>query len=200
LHVAIYLRATILQIKSTTKGAGGAADGGSEEGVAAKSTGRPNAAITILVKNSPKDLGQLPSCLRSIDQHFNNQYHYPLVIFHDSEKPLDAAQQDRIRKMTKSNLNFEVVSWTLPAFYAPFMDHKKQKIRGREGYKKMCRFWSGGLFYESTTGQKYDWIMRMDSDSQFTNRVTFDMFQRLQDLDMVCVCVCVTHWCRRIVL
>ena len=71
--------------------------------------GRLNAAIVILTQAAR--IARLKQTLALLDAYFNDQFHYPVVIFEDDLSP---AHRASIASATRSDLQFRRIRFSLP--------------------------------------------------------------------------------------
>ncbi|OIP76251.1 MAG: hypothetical protein AUK06_00285 [Parcubacteria group bacterium CG2_30_36_18] len=133
------------------------------------------AAIIYLANSAPKYIADLKLSLSSLDVNFNDQFRYPVIIFHRDFS--EALIQD-IRKATRSNTRFEKVKFEIPDFL------NKAEIPERcfgfdIEYRHMCRFFSG-LVYRHPGLKDYDWYWRLDTDSFLLSKIDYDVFYFMQ--------------------
>lgn len=100
-------------------------------------TDRPKAAIYFLVGSHRGSLSNLVDALASVDQHFNDRFQYPVIIFHEADL-YDVSNRSQVRAMTRSTVYFEEVRFELPAFVNRSAVPKVVCYRG-VGYRHMCR-------------------------------------------------------------
>lgn len=139
-----------------------------------------NAAIIYLARSRRTDISSLKHSLSVLDLNFNNQFNYPIIIFHED---FNESLMDEIQKCTQSKLKFERVKFEIPDFL------KKEKIpefiyvEGFEfsiGYRHMCRFFSG-LIYQNPVLKDYDYYWRLDTDSFLLGKIDYDIFRFMQE-------------------
>ena len=138
-----------------------------------------NACIIVLVRN--KDLNNLIRLIKQVDLAFNMKFNYPYVIFNDEE--FDDKFKNNLQENTNSKIELASIDkqfWSLPHW----IDKKKlnesiKKFGKNVNYRHMCRFYSGFFFRHAIT-LKYDYFMRLDSDSaMFEIHELEDPFEKL---------------------
>ena len=130
---------------------------------------KPKALIYYLTRASR--LKELKRSLESVEQYFNRVYHYPVVIFHESDL---TESIPATRGWTNSSLYFQLVTFSLPDFLT---DRVREDIpcRSTIGYRHMCRF-NAKLVYEHPAMQWADFVWRLDDESLLTDNITYDVF------------------------
>lgn len=107
---------------------------------------------------------------RLVHRNFNNQFDYPLLIFHEGNIQLN--HQKVMQKLTP-NITFVDISdraFTLPA-NTPTVWQKNL------GYKHMCKFY-GIQIYDILSD--YDYIWRLDDDSLISSKINYDVFRLME--------------------
>ena len=135
---------------------------------------KPKALIYYLTRVSR--LPQLKQSLESVDKNFNHVYHYPIVIFHESDL---TSSIPIIRGWTNSLLYFQLVTFSVPDFL-PKPVVQDIPCRSTIGYRHMCRF-NAKLVYEHPIMQWADFVWRLDDESLLTKTVTYDVFDFMSD-------------------
>uniref|UniRef100_A0A7S2NXI6 DUF4185 domain-containing protein n=1 Tax=Zooxanthella nutricula TaxID=1333877 RepID=A0A7S2NXI6_9DINO len=133
---------------------------------------RQKAAIYVLADGGR--LGRLVEMLQSLDRHFNNRFHYPVVVFEENLLPV---QKARLSAATRSPLTFVPAGFGLPAFIDERQVPNQTGClpeRGM-GYRHMCRF-QAGIVNRRLAELGYEWHWRMDDDSLLTGEVPYDVF------------------------
>ncbi|XP_013387244.1 O-glycoside alpha-1,2-mannosyltransferase omh1 [Lingula anatina] len=136
---------------------------------------KPKAAIYILVKSS-RFTSTLKDGLDRLDRYFNDIYHYPLVLFHETGvSDTDIAS---IRSWTRSDVYFQLVKFSVPKWI------NETKLEGdiakagdkRYGYRHMCRFHAISM-QVTPIMRLVDYYWRLDDDSRLIGQVPFDLFK-----------------------
>ena len=120
----------------------------------ANETQKPRAAIYILTHR----VTWLIKLLRSIDQYFNDEFHYPVIIFHERDL---IESRDKIRQATRSAIFFQLVEFEIPSFLKEEDILENIPCHSPIAYRHMCRFqvgvyqFSGFItYYNDTTSLK----------------------------------------------
>jgi len=143
---------------------------------------RENAALVMLVRN--KELYDALRTVKSIEDHFNQWFHYPIVFMND--EPFDDDFITAMNKTVSGGARYELIpkpQWTFPEW----MDVKDAKssiaaqgragilYAGMETYHHMCRFYSKN-FYNLEALKDYKWYWRIEPDVDFYCAITYDPF------------------------
>lgn len=138
------------------------------------------AAIVYLARSRSKDINELKRSLSLLDMNFNDEFKYPVIIFHED---FDEKLMANIRKSTHSDLNFEKILFETPDFLKKeeipeiiFVDGFEFSI----GFRHMCRFFSG-LIFQHYALKDYDYLWRLDTDSFLLDKIDYDIFQFMQE-------------------
>ncbi|CAI4050241.1 hypothetical protein SKDZ_14G2920 [Saccharomyces kudriavzevii ZP591] len=145
---------------------------------------KQNASFVMLTRN--EELKDVIKTIHSIEEHFNQWFHYPYVFLNDQPfeehfkaKVLDAAMGAHVEFGT-----IDEISWNFPSNVKDsFEFHNAIENQGdrsvlygsMESYHKMCRFYSG-LFYKHPLVQKFEWYWRLEPDVEFFCDITYDPF------------------------
>lgn len=140
------------------------------------------ACIFILLRN--KDLCDLINTMIQFEKNFNKKHRYPYVLV--SDQVLSAEFKRTIYKYTDSKIEFGLIpkhEWSVP----DWIDRTKlkqsiNKIGKNEGYRHLCRYYSGFFFKHELT-LKYDYYMRLDPHVNFPCQVNEDPFETLIKLN-----------------
>jgi len=152
---------------------------------------REKAALVMLARN--KELDKALKTVNSIERHFNQYFHYPIIFINDQPW---SEEFIRVMNATVSGeARFEVLEkeeWTFPEW----MDEKAAKesiaAQGRAGiiyagletYHHMCRFYSG-KFYTLKALKDYKWYWRIEPDVDFYCTISYDPFVEMAKHDKV---------------
>ncbi|KAK3384400.1 nucleotide-diphospho-sugar transferase [Lasiosphaeria ovina] len=146
---------------------------------------REKAALVMLARN--KDLAAALKTVQSIERHFNQWYHYPIVFLND--EPWSADFIATMNATASGGARFEVIpkaEWTYPAWMDTSSAQSSIAEQGRQGilyagletYHHMCRFYSGN-FYNLEALRDYKWYWRIEPDVDFYCSITYDPFVEL---------------------
>jgi hypothetical protein len=120
--------------------------------------------------------------MSSLEKYFNRRYHYPIVIFHEKDKLMDAARRS-ISSNAAGPVFFQIVSFELPSFINS--SRLQQAPCGRSiNYRHMCRFHARDVYYQPIlSGVDYAW--RLDDDAILLDDVMYDVFGFMKERDLV---------------
>jgi hypothetical protein len=111
----------------------------------------------------------------AFEEHFNSRYKYPIVIFHEGDYTPEV--QAFLRGASSGSVNFEVLELDyVPTIYRNLSGEGAALITAYNGYKNMCRFFSG-QFFEHPALLKYNYYWRLDTDSFLLEPVPYDVFK-----------------------
>lgn len=152
-------------------------------------------AIVFLVRSSENDIIDLNKCLKSLELHLpNTSKNADLIFFHESSFE-DFFPKIVIPEIFMSNaIQFCEVDLGIPAHYEnslkekipeyfPHPTHGKGPVAFGHvgfsiGYRSMCRFFSFGIFQEDVfRNKKYNYILRLDTDSLFIKGNAINLFE-----------------------
>ena len=143
-----------------------------------KGENKINGCLIFLVTN--KDLNQLVNLMQRLELVFNNKYNYPYILFNNEEFTNEF--KSKITEYTNSKIEFGLIPkeyWNVPEWIdKKRLEKSLTKIKFSINYRQMCRFYSGFFFRHELT-LKYDYYMRLDSDSEFQCEFNQDPFEKL---------------------
>jgi len=103
---------------------------------------------------------------------------YPFLIFHDQTFTSFMREQILtcvIKENSQINISFAQIDF--PATLL-LINGSRMEITG---YRFMCRFWTYDVFYHpAVTEGGYEYLMRMDADSYFSDTTKIDLFLHMQ--------------------
>lgn len=168
-------------------------------------TGKPRAVFQILVPagkalaarakaKTVKSWGgqaaqeeHLERCLKLIDLHFNDKYHYPVVLLHEPDLSTD--YKARIRGWSRSSLVFYEFSFQRPKVPGVLETNDlkypetctcRKDLCDLVGYKHMCRY-NSALFATMSLFDQVDYMWRLDDDSILSAPVKYDVFAHMAE-------------------
>lgn len=143
--------------------------------------GKPvKAVITYLSRSRPKDVSDLKRSLSLLDVNFNDRFSYPVIVFHED---FNESLMGKIRKATRSNLQFEKIKFEIPDFLNKEEIPEYIYVDGFEfpmGYRHMCRFMSS-LIFQHPALKDYDYLWRLDTDSFLLDKIDYDVFRFMEE-------------------
>ena len=136
-----------------------------------------NASISLLSSRTKC----LPFCLRSIHDHFNHKYNYPIYVHY-----FDDIYDDF--KVDVPNVEFIQVPYETPKHIPEselFYNKSHNKYaRGfgieRKGYLHMCHFIVNMYKYPNTKIHEHDYVMVFDDESGFVKELPFNPIDKMQ--------------------
>lgn len=134
--------------------------------------GKPKAFVYYLIQ--PDRIYKLSESLRSMETHFNDVYHYPVIIFHEN---ISAISLNLIRSSSKSDIYFQTVRFEIPDFLPRNLTQRSGN--SRIGYRHMCRF-HAKLIYEEPIIHGFDYAWRLDDDSKILRPIKYDIFEYMR--------------------
>jgi alpha 1,2-mannosyltransferase len=153
-------------------------NGPNHEHLLFKKIPKANACIIALVRN--QDLKIFTRTISLFEKHFNNRFNYPYILFSNENFTVNFTSE--ISKYTKSKIEFAVIAkeqWSVPKWINLTMLNKSMETIGFPiSYRHMCRFFSGFFFRHKLT-LKYEYFLRIDTDSVFPCDIYEDPFQTM---------------------
>lgn len=121
--------------------------------------------------------------LDKLYQNYNNQFHQPIIIFHEGDF---SAEDQKAVAGGRKEISFLEVEFNIPAF----LDQSKVpdiwvssagKAYGEWGlgHRHMCRFYTIQLF-DILAELGFDWVCRFDDDSVLHSKIDYDIFQFME--------------------
>lgn len=138
-------------------------------------SGKPLGAIYYLVHHAR--LHFLKKSLQSLETHFNQQFTYPLILFH--EKEFREHRKSVIDMLNSSDVFFQEVTFQTPSFIQSPLK-KNIPCMSSIGYRHMCRF-QAKLVYDQPILEGLDYYWRLDDDSSLVGEVKYDLFEYMRD-------------------
>ena len=135
----------------------------------------------IIILSRESDIDRIRNLIKNVDLTFNKKYKYPFVLFNDEE--FSNNFKNEIIKHTNSTIEFGLIPkehWNVPSWINETrLNESVHKIGHSVRYRQMCRF-NSGFFFQHELFLKYDYFMRLDSDSGFECELNEDPFKRLK--------------------
>jgi hypothetical protein len=154
----------------------------------APSDKRFRGVVITLIRSTNQSISLTINMIHSVIQFHptNDSYQYPFLIFHD-QNFTSSMRQYILSCILKHNKHIQI-SFALVDFKTKFEINKGSRLEKPIGYRIMCRFWIYDVFYHPAIlhGQ-YDYLMRMDDDSYFSDDIKKDLFHYMysQKLDYI---------------
>ena len=142
-----------------------------------------NSCIFYLVNNNPIHLNRLYNSLQCLTRNFLDRYPYPVVFGHEG---LDQNTINKIKSYAPSNHFFHKIEFKLPDYSQEILNQIPEKFKGHwddnaffsMGYRHMCRYFSGEIL-KDTFFENVHYLLRIDCDSYFIDRVEEDIFDTM---------------------
>ncbi|CAF4363470.1 unnamed protein product [Rotaria sp. Silwood2] len=149
---------------------------------------RPRGVFVILIRSTNRSVFLTINMIHSVIHFYptSSGSLYPFIIFHD-EAFTSAMRQQILSCVLRTNKQIQI-SFALVNFQTSVKPNNKSRLEKSIGYRLMCRFWIYDVFYHPIIRQgNYDYLMRMDDDSYFSNVITEDLFLYLnrRNLDYI---------------
>jgi len=138
----------------------------------------------------------LKTCLEYLDENYNNQFNYPILIFYHGDKYDDENFRESIGQINKNTkYSFHKLEAKLPShleeedlFYNLKNNNyvKNNFPKSRLGYLHANFFWNNFMNYEEL--KSFDYLIRIDDDSWFKNKIDFDFFEKLNESNKLVGC------------
>jgi FkbM family methyltransferase len=149
----------------------------------------PNSIIFYLVNNNPIHIKRLYDSLDCLQKNFLDEYPYPVVFGHEG---ISQAIIDTIKQKLNVKTYFYKIDFKVPDYSQEILKQIPERLKGHwdenaffsMGYRHMCRFFSGEI-YKDPFFEKVKFLLRLDCDSYFTKKVTYDIFKRMEDTGSV---------------
>ncbi|CAF3325576.1 unnamed protein product [Rotaria socialis] len=133
--------------------------------------------IVSLIRSTNRSISLTINMVNSVIYFFpnNDSFPYPFLIFHD-ENLTPVMRQQILSCILQTKKPIEI-SFVLADFQTTVKPNQKSRSDKPIGYRLMCRFWTYDVFYHPAIIQgKYDYLMRMDDDSYFSDTIKKDPF------------------------
>jgi len=146
-------------------------------------------AIFYLINDNQIHLNRLASSLYLLNKNFLSTYPYPVVFGHEG---ISQTTIDNIKKSLNTDTYFLNINFNLPNYSEQIKNKIPLKFKGHwdenaffsMGYRHMCRFFSGDIFnYEFFSN--VDYLLRLDCDSYFTDKISYDIFDFVKTNDIL---------------
>lgn len=149
--------------------------------------GRENATMVMLVRNEELE-GALES-IRSLEDRFNRQYHYPWVFLNDV--PFTEEFKERTLLMVSGEAYYENIprdDWNTPEWINPVKYEEAINRLMSQGvlygwsksYRNMCRF-NLGFFYKQLRLLDYKYYFRVEPDVEYMCDFQYDPFRVMRE-------------------
>jgi len=148
---------------------------------------RANATLIMLARN--KELEDVVSSMKQMEDRFNRKYNYPWVFLND--EPFSEEFINRTSMLTNANASYGLIPqehWIQPEW----IDENRAKAGRREmmrhrvlygasvPYRNMCRF-NSGFFYHHELLKDFQYYWRVEPDVRFYCDLDYDPLLMMQD-------------------
>ena len=144
---------------------------------------RENATILMLVRNSELE-GALDS-MRSLEDRFNNKYHYDWTFLNDV--PFDQDFIEATTSMASGKTQYALIppeDWNRPQWINDTLFEERLRVMEDEGvlyggsksYRNMCRF-NSGFFFRQSILDNYDYYFRVEPNVKYYCDFPYDPFR-----------------------
>lgn len=132
-------------------------------------------AFVYLTSSNQTDIDNIGFSIQSLNKYFRSNMKYKIVIIHEDIPPV---VQGRLQSLSEAPIQFREFKLEGPSTLNLSNEVSTFTKRTTWGYQKMIRFW----FYSAMLGEPsksapfndLDYIVRLDSDSAFTNNINRD--------------------------
>jgi len=144
-----------------------------------------NSCIFYLVNDNQIHIKRLYDSLECLQKNFLAEFPYPVVIGHEgiSQNIIEGIKQRLDVQVVFYKIDFKIPDYSqeiLKQIPERFKGHWDENAFFSIGYRHMCRYFSGEI-YKETFFEKVKYLLRLDCDSYFTGKVSYDIFQRMED-------------------
>jgi len=145
----------------------------------------------IFLISARKDL--LKICLEYLDKNYNHQFNYPILIFYHGIKYDDIEFQTSIKSINpNTEYSFHKIEAKIPEHLTekdmfwnlPKNNYAKNFGKKRLGYLHANYLWNNFMNFKEL--KHFDYMIRIDDDSWFKNKINFDMFEELDKSNKLC--------------
>lgn len=149
----------------------------------------PKSCIFYLVNDNSIHLRRLQDSLECLKKNFTDQFPYPVVFGHEN---LSEQTKQFIRQHAPEKHYFYNITFQMPKYSKDILDQIPEKFKGHWdenaffslGYRHMCRLFAGEIYqHEFFSNVKY--LLRIDCDSYFTDKIPYDIFLKMSKTNSV---------------
>jgi hypothetical protein len=143
------------------------------------------AVLHYLTSDSEGDVSDLELSLPRLFENFNEEFEYPVVVFHDG---LSVANRKRIVGASRNKVWFAFVEdfVAVPGWISSRRKYqaKLKDVKWSLGYRGMCKFRTMTIFDQPVLA-KMDYLMTLDTDGYLPDRVGFDPIRAMAEAKKV---------------
>ena len=130
----------------------------------------------------------LKTCLEYLNKNYNYQFNYPILIFYHGTKYDDIQFQESIKSInSNTKYSFHKIEAKIPEHLSekdmfwnlPNNNYAKGFTKNRLGYLHANYFWNNFMNFKEL--ENFDYLIRIDDDSWFKNKIDFDFFKKLDE-------------------
>lgn len=143
-----------------------------------------NPCIVYLSQNTKKDLqygrdsrSMLEKSLDLLYVNYNDQFRHPVLVFHEGD--FNKKSQEEVSK-GRGEIQFHATQFRLPDFLDPNEIPEKWDGLFGMGHRHMIRFY-GLQIFDILKDMGFDWFFRMDDDSFLHSKITYNLFDYMQE-------------------
>jgi alpha 1,2-mannosyltransferase len=150
--------------------------------------------IVYLVRSSEQDVENFNRSLSLVESNLKpNTKNFDVIVFCE-----DSFNEFKSKVNTNLQLTYQTIEFKIPDYskeilnqipeFFPHPTHGNGPIAWGHsgfpiGYRHMCRFFSGQM-YETGILQKYDYYLRLDTDSYILTEIPYDLFEIAKQNDI----------------
>lgn len=135
-------------------------------------------AIATLIRSTNHSIELTINMIHSMTKFypFDEQIDYSMIIFH--EEDFSSSMRERILSCAgKRNRHLKIYFVALE-FKTKATPSPNSRPTKPTGYRLMCQFWSHDIyFHPAILDRNFDYLMRMDDDSYFNEKIESDLFK-----------------------
>lgn len=145
----------------------------------------------------------LPECLKSLWDHWNYRYNYPVYVHYFDDIYDDPLLQKEILEYSNGAIEFRSIPYEIPAdipdqelFYNRkdlWYVNSGQFTAARKGFLHMNKFFNNLYGYPNTEFEKYDYMLSIDDEAIFLKEVPYDFFEVIKERPEPCGAIKVTY-------
>ncbi|CAF1486591.1 unnamed protein product [Adineta steineri] len=137
----------------------------------------PRGVIVTLIRSTNRSILLTINMIHSVMKFhsINSNSSYPFLIFHDQN--LTSHMRQHLLSCVLKHSKTVTILFALIHFSTSILPYNMSNAKQGLGYRFMCRFWTYDVFYHPAVKDgQYDYLMRMDADSYFSDDVKHDLF------------------------
>ena len=144
-------------------------------------------ACIAIISSRKQCIGQ---CLKSLWDNYNCEHDYPVYVHYFDDIYDSEEFRKEIADSCPQRVTFQSIPYNTPSFLKESELFYNRRdlwyVRnsfpiGRKGYLHMCHFTSNMYGYEDTNLHEYDYVMTIDDESMFVEKMPYDPFQVMKE-------------------